>query len=61
MAIFEQGKVIKTELGAPIKILKHLGSGGQGDVYCVEYQGKKKALKWYKPGVLRNPDAFYDN
>lgn len=61
MALFEPGKILKTDLGAPIKILKHLGSGGQGDVYCVEYQGKQKALKWYKQGLLRNPDAFYDN
>lgn len=61
MALFEPGKILKTDLGAPIKILKHLGGGGQGDVYCVEYQGKQKALKWYKPGSLREPDAFYKN
>lgn len=61
MALFEPGKVLKTDLGAPIIIVKHLGEGGQGDVYCVEYQGKQKALKWYKPGALRNPEAFYKN
>ena len=61
MQLFEPGKVIKTVFGAPIKIVKYLASGGQGDVYIVEYGGAKKALKWYKPQVMRDPDAFYEN
>lgn len=61
MAQFEPGKVLKTNFGAKIKIIKNIGEGGQGYVYLVEYGGKKKALKWYKPSSLRNPDAFYDN
>ena len=48
MAQFEPGKVLKTNFGAPIKIIKYLAGGGQGDVYEVEYEGEKKALKWYK-------------
>ena len=60
MAQFEPGKVLKTNFGAPIKILEYLDGGGQGDVYVVEYGGQKKALKWYKD-VGKNPDAFYDN
>jgi len=61
MKKFEPGKVISTDFGAPIKIVKYLASGGQGDVYIVEYAGKKKALKWYNPLALKEPDAFYDN
>ena len=61
MALFDPGKVIMTDFGAPIKIVKYLASGGQGDVYIVEYGGNKKALKWYKPQALRDPDAFYEN
>lgn len=61
MALFEPGKIIKTNLGVPIKIVKYLASGGQGDVYIVDYNGKQKALKWYKPKSMRNPDAFYKN
>ena len=61
MALFDPGKVIKTDFDAPIKIVKYLASGGQGDVYIVEYGGKKKALKWYKPQELRDPNAFYEN
>lgn len=60
MAQFETGKVIRTNLGEPIKIIKWLASGGQGDVYIAEYRGEQKALKWYK-NVGKNPDAFYDN
>lgn len=61
MAQFEPGKVLKTNFGAPIEIIKHLGEGGQGDVYRVKYEGKDKALKWYKPKKLRDPNAFYEN
>lgn len=60
MAQFAPGKVIKTNYGSPIKIIKYLAGGGQGDVYVVEYQGKKKALKWYR-NAGNDPDAFYDN
>lgn len=60
MAQFEPGKVLRTDFGAPIKIVKYLASGGQGDVYIVEYSGVKKALKWYK-NAGKNPDAFYKN
>lgn len=61
MAQFDPGKELKTNFGAPIRIEKYLASGGQGDVYMVDYGGKKKALKWYKPEALRDPDAFYEN
>ena len=61
MALLEEGKVIKTDFGVPIKIIEYLGGGGQGDVYIADYDGKKKALKWYNPKSLRNADAFYDN
>lgn len=61
MALFEPGKVIKTDCGGQIEIVKYLGGGGQGDVYKVNYGGKEKALKWYKSEALRDPDAFYEN
>jgi len=38
-----------------------LGDGGQGWVYLVDYDGRPMALKWYKPGVLKNPDKFRSN
>lgn len=60
MAIFEPGDIIKTNFGAPIKIVKFLAEGGQGEVYVVEYAGKKKALKWYV-NAGRTPKEFYKN
>ena len=60
MTQFPSGKTLRALNGAPIKILKHLGRGGQGDVYLVEYQNEKKALKWYH-SLGKHPQAFYDN
>ena len=38
-----------------------LGEGGQGAVYVVEYNGQKKALKWYSGKKFVNPKKFYEN
>lgn len=35
--------------GENVKIIDLLGSGGQGEVYKVQYKGKDYALKWYFP------------
>ncbi len=57
----QNGHSIKTKLGITLTIDKHLGEGGQGDVYSVLYNGEAKALKWYKKGSLgQNPQVFYD-
>lgn len=58
---FEPGKVIRTSDNNSITIVEYIAGGGQGDVYKVNYIGKQKALKWYKPGALKDPDAFYEN
>lgn len=58
---FEPGKVLQTNFGSPITIESYIKGGGQGDVYKVTYDGKSKALKWYKPGALKDPNAFYEN
>ena len=60
MAQFEPGKIINTVEGMPVKIVKYIAGGGQGDVYMVDYKGVSKALKWYK-NVGKEPDAFYNN
>lgn len=59
---FHAGKVIQTPLGIPVKIIRYLAGGGQGDVYEVEFNGEHKALKWYRnPKTMKNPKLFYDN
>ena len=60
MAIFEAGDIVKSDIGMPIKIVKFLAAGGQGEVYVVEYAGKKKALKWYTDAG-ETPQKFYEN
>lgn len=58
---FQSGDMIKC-LSSPIRVVKWLAEGGQGDVYVVEQNGEKKALKWYKPnGMGKDPKAFYEN
>jgi len=59
---FQSGKVIQTSLGIPIKIIRYLAGGGQGDVYEVEFNGARKALKWYRsPETMKDPKLFFDN
>ena len=47
------GNTITTIMGAKVEILSKLGEGGQGIVYKVNYNGQPKALKMYKPGVIK--------
>lgn len=58
MARLRKNEIIKTTDGKDIKVLEFLGSGGQGTVYKVKYDGKKYALKWYRKSV---DDDFYKN
>ncbi len=62
MGILKSGTKINLEDGrGSVEIVRKLGEGGQGYVYVVNYNGKPMALKWYKKGVLKNPDAFRKN
>lgn len=58
------GDKIKTSSGDKITIKEFIAEGGQGEVYKVDYNGREKALKWYKKSFLNNnsdPKAFYAN
>lgn len=60
--VLENGFRVKTLFGGTVKIEKYLAEGGQGAVYVVDYNGQKKALKYYKKASLgANPNAFYEN
>lgn len=60
--ILENGFRVKTLFGGTVKVERFLAEGGQGGVYIADYNGEKKALKWYKKsGLGENPKAFYEN
>jgi DNA-binding helix-hairpin-helix protein with protein kinase domain len=44
-----QGTLLHTDDGEPVKVLRVLGAGGQGEVYEVDQNGARYALKWYYP------------
>jgi serine/threonine protein kinase len=60
--VLESGFSIKTLLGRTVTVDQLLGEGGQGRVFTADYNGQKKALKWFKKSSLgKNPTAFYEN
>lgn len=44
---FKDNQRVITDGGKTLNIIKFLGSGGQGEVYEVNYEGRRLALKWY--------------
>ena len=47
--ILTPGQTVHTESGAPCKVERFLGGGGQGEVYKADLAGTAIALKWYFP------------
>lgn len=62
MGILKNGSVVKMKSGAEAEIIDEFGSGGQGTVYKVSYNGKIYALKWYYKDVFKGKEReFYLN
>lgn len=58
------GAKIKTKNRRTVIIEEELGSGGQGTVYRVRYNGQHKALKWYHSKIFNSQEkleSFYEN
>ncbi len=55
------GQEVEMEYGGKAKVLGVIGSGGQGTVYKVEFQGTNWALKWYDIAKMKNPKEFRQN
>ncbi|MFM7362541.1 MAG: protein kinase domain-containing protein [Cyanobium sp.] len=47
-------------LSEPLQVIRLLGSGGQGEVYEVQFAGERHAAKWYFPGFLKQDLALRD-
>ncbi len=62
MGSLKVGDTVKMKFGGEAKVLAEFGSGGQGTVYKVSYNGKEYALKWYHKGVFGGKEQeFYKN
>ena len=62
MGLLKSGDTFKMKSGGEAKVLAEFGSGGQGTVYRVLYNGKEYALKWYHKGVFGGKEKeFYNN
>jgi hypothetical protein len=62
MGTLRVGDTVKMKYGGEAKVLAEFGSGGQGTVYKVLYNGKEYALKWYHKDVFKGKEqAFYNN
>ena len=61
MADLPKGHTIQTKDFKKVVVGEKLGEGGQGAVYKVDYNGAKKALKWYSGKKIANPKKFYEN
>lgn len=55
------GQEVEMEYGGRAKVVKVIGSGGQGTVYLVEFNGSKWALKWYDIDKIKKPQDFRNN
>lgn len=64
MSVFSKGDKIPMDAGRDAVVISDgvLGSGGQGEVYAVRFDGSDYALKWYtSERILENKDAFIKN
>lgn len=55
------GEKVEMEYGGYAVVKKILGSGGQGIVYLVDFNGVEYALKWYDVDKIKNARAFRKN
>ena len=55
------GQEVELEHGGKATVTKEIGSGGQGIVYLVNYNGMDWALKWYDINKMNNPAEFRNN
>ncbi len=52
--ILPEGVSLEFEnLSSPLRLLRPLGSGSQGQVYAVDLAGEQLALKWYLPACIQ--------
>ena len=60
MAGLRKGQKLNTIKGCSVTVEALLGEGGQGYVYRVNYNGRPKALKWYKAEDMLDSLAWFN-
>ncbi|MDE6776204.1 MAG: protein kinase [Ruminococcus sp.] len=55
------GQTVDMEFGGKAVVKSAIGSGGQGIVYLVEFNGTEWALKWYDVDKIKRPKEFREN
>ena len=53
MPMLKPGRTLRTSNGRPVKVVRLIGEGGQGEVYRVQVDGQPYALKWYHRPATR--------
>ena len=61
MTELQIGQEVELEYGGKAVVSGVIGSGGQGTVYLVDYNGMSWALKWYDINKIKDPKAFKNN
>ncbi|MDE7226118.1 MAG: protein kinase [Ruminococcus sp.] len=61
MIELKTGQTVDMEFGGKAGIKSAIGSGGQGIVYLVEFNGTQWALKWYDVDKIKRPKEFREN
>jgi DNA-binding helix-hairpin-helix protein with protein kinase domain len=52
--MFPEGSTLRFSSSAtPVRVIRYLGGGGQGQVFEVEFAGEAMAMKWYFPSCLQ--------
>jgi DNA-binding helix-hairpin-helix protein with protein kinase domain len=54
VSMFPEGSTLRfSNTTTPIRVIRTLGGGGQGQVFEVEFAGEAMAMKWYFPSCLQ--------
>jgi serine/threonine protein kinase len=54
VSMFPEGSTLRFSSSAtPVRVIRYLGGGGQGQVFEVDFAGESMAMKWYFPSCLQ--------
>lgn len=61
VSMFSEGSTLRFSSSAtPVRVIRTLGGGGQGQVFEVDFAGEAMAMKWYFPSCLQRDPQLRD-